>query len=63
MDVLIALLVTIIILGLVYWVLTLIPLPPPFRTVALIVFAIIAILVLLSFLGAPGFPSLHLYRK
>ena len=40
---LISLLVTIIILGLLYWAVTLLPLPEPFRQIALVVFIIIAI--------------------
>ncbi|MGE0797297.1 MAG: hypothetical protein AB7G13_28795 [Lautropia sp.] len=60
MSTLISLLILVLILGLIYWVITLIPLPPPFKTVALVVFAIIAILYLVSMLGA--LPGLDLPR-
>lgn len=51
MSLLISLLIFVLVLGLIYWVITLIPLPPPFRTVALVIMAIIAIIFLLQFLG------------
>lgn len=51
---LISLLITIIILGLLYWAVTLLPLPEPFRQIALVVFIIIAIVWLVSYI--PGVP-------
>lgn len=51
---LIEILIAVVVFGLIYYVITLIPLPPPFRTIALVVMALIAIVWLLSFLG-PGF--------
>ena len=45
------LLIVIIVLGLIYWLLTLLPLPAPFKTVALVIFIIICILVLLGMIG------------
>lgn len=61
MSLLLTLLVYVLILGLVYWVITLIPLPPPFRTVALVVFAILVIVVLIDMVtgGAIGLPALR----
>jgi hypothetical protein len=54
---LIWLLIVLVIFGVVWWAITQIPLPPPMRVVANVVFAIAAILVLLylaqSFMGAP----------
>jgi len=49
-EMLITLLVVLLILGLIYWVITLIPLPPPFVLLAQVVMAIIFVLVLISFL-------------
>lgn len=45
------LLVFIIILGLVYWAVSLIPLPAPFPTIVQVIFIIIAVLALLNALG------------
>jgi hypothetical protein len=50
---LVALLIFVLVLGLVYWIITLIPLPAPFRTIALVVLGIIAILWLLG--GITGY--------
>jgi hypothetical protein len=59
---LIDLLVFALIAGIVWWVLQQIPLPPPIRMVVIVVFALIAILVLVSFLPGVGggFPALRL---
>lgn len=62
METLIALLVACLVLGLVYYIVTLIPLPPPFRTVALIIICIIAILWLVSVFGFGGLPVFHARR-
>lgn len=54
----ISLLVFIIILGLVYWAVTLIPLPAPFPTIVKIIFILIAVLAILHALGiSTGFPA------
>lgn len=53
----ITLIVWIVVLGLVYWLLTLLPLPDPFALILRVVFIILAILVLLSAVGL--LPSLH----
>jgi len=45
------LLVVIIVLGLIYWLITMLPLPAPFKTIAIVIFIIICILVLLSMIG------------
>jgi hypothetical protein len=50
---LLELLVAVIVFGLIYYIVTLIPLPPPFRTIALVVMALIGIVWLLS-LVSPG---------
>lgn len=49
-ELLIYLLVIFAILGIAWWALTQIPLPAPFRVVAVVVVAVIAILVLLQIL-------------
>lgn len=61
MSLLITLLIYLLIFGAVYWVITLIPLPPPFRTVALVVFAVLVLVVLFNFLagGSLGLPALR----
>ena len=58
MSVLITLLVYALILGLLYWLITLVPLPPPFKTVALAVLVIIGVVLLIDLLtgGALGVP-------
>lgn len=56
MGILINLLIFVVILGLVYWVISIVPLPPPFRLVVQVIFAIIAIIMLLGFVGwVPGY--------
>lgn len=47
---LIYVLVLLIIMGLAYWVLQMIPLPPPIRQIALVVFAVICAIVLIYLL-------------
>jgi hypothetical protein len=60
MNLLLTLLVYLLILGVVYWVITIIPLPPPFRTIALVIFAILVIVMLISMLtGGLGLPALR----
>lgn len=48
---LISLIVFLVILGLVYWLVSLIPLPAPFGTIIKVIFIIIAILYVLQALG------------
>lgn len=61
MSLLINLLVYLLIFGIVYWVITLLPLPPVVRTIALVVFAIMVIVVLFNFVGGGtlGLPALR----
>ena len=51
---LITLLVYLCILAIVWWVITQIPLPPPFRIVATVILAIIAIIMLLNLVDGGG---------
>jgi heme A synthase len=50
MNTLISLLIAVLVLWGIWWVLQQLKLPAPFRTIATVIFAIIAILVLVSFL-------------
>lgn len=64
MEPIISLLVTVIVLGVVfyllYWLIGQVPMPTPFRTVALVVLALMAVLVLLGILfGGIGVPFLR----
>lgn len=52
MEILISLIIILAIIGIAWWAITQIPLPPPFRIVASVVLALVAIVVLLHFL--PG---------
>jgi hypothetical protein len=61
---LLSLLVIVIVLGLVfyllYWLIGQIPLPAPFRTVAVVILTLIAVVVLLSFVfGGISIPRLR----
>jgi uncharacterized membrane protein (GlpM family) len=54
---LIQILIAVLVLGLIYYLVTLIPLPPPFAMIARVVFVVICILVLVAWLWYPG--NLH----
>lgn len=47
----ISIIITLVVLGLVYWLITLLPLPDPFPLILKVVFIILAILVVLQALG------------
>jgi hypothetical protein len=49
-SVLISFLILVLILSVIWWVLSLIPLPPPFRMVAQVVIAVIALIYLITLL-------------
>ena len=61
-SLLIGLLVACLVIGLVWYCIGLIPMPQPIRTVVTIVFAIIVILVLVSYIG-PGLGGLGLGHR
>jgi hypothetical protein len=61
-SLLISLLIFCLIAGLIWWVVGLLPLPPPFRTVLMVVLAVIFIIYLLETLGALGGGTLSLGR-
>ena len=64
MPFLFSILVMVIILGLIYWILTILPIPQPFKNVAIVIFCVICLLYLLSLLfgAAPPFPVFRGYR-
>ena len=53
---LLTLIIYLCVLAIVWWVITQLPLPPPIRLVAIVIFALIAIYMLLSLTG--GLPVL-----
>lgn len=62
-SILISLLVLVLILAIVWYILTLIPVPPPMVWIVRVIFAIIALLCVLSLLfGAWSFPFGHALR-
>ena len=63
MGLLIYLLVFLIVIAIVWWVINQLALPPPFRMVAVVVMALVAIFMLLSLVGGVGsFPHMSLPR-
>ena len=55
MDLLITLIVIVIVLGLVYWLVSLIPLPEPFGSIVKVLFILLALVIVLSAFGIlPG---------
>lgn len=60
MDLLISLLVLCLVGGLIYYLITILPLPAPFKTVAFCILVLIAILYLVGYL--PGGPHLLVTR-
>lgn len=61
MPFLFSLLVMVIVLGLIYWILSLLPIPEPFKQIVLVVFCIICLVYLLGMLfgAAPMFPAIR----
>ncbi|KNA31033.1 hypothetical protein ADU20_27305 [Burkholderia pseudomallei] len=53
-GVLIQILIAVLILGLLYYLVTLVPLPPPFALIARVVFIIVCILVLVGLFWYPA---------
>ena len=51
---LISLLVAVIVIGLLYWLITLLPLPDPFKKIVVVIFILIVIIWLLGFTGILG---------
>lgn len=47
----IALIITLVVLGLIYWAVSLIPLPDPFPTIIKVLFVVVAVVYLLRALG------------
>ena len=63
MPFLFSILVTVIVLGLLYWIVTVLPLPDPFKQIALVIIMVICLLYLLSLLFgmAPPYPVFRHY--
>lgn len=60
LSLLISLLIICLILAICYWILSMIPVPPPFVWIVRVIFAIIALLLVLSLLwGGWSFPAVH----
>lgn len=58
-DILIWIVILCIVFGLIYYILTLMPLPPPFKNIALIVLLVIFLLILLfALMGQVPMPRL-----
>ena len=56
-DVLLYLLILCIVFGLIYYIVTLLPLPEPFRKIAIIIILVIFLIILLTvLLGGARFP-------
>lgn len=63
MGLLLSLFILVIVFGLLYWLVTLLPIPEPAKKIALAILIVFCVIYLLSFLFglAPGLPVLH-YR-
>lgn len=59
MEILISLLVAVLILGLLYYLITMLPLPAPFALAARVIFIVICILVLLWYFAPWPHGTLH----
>lgn len=60
MATLFSLLVMVIVFGVIYWIVTLLPLPEPFKKIAVIVVLVIFLLYMLMFLlGQAPMPAFH----
>ena len=60
-----SLLITVIIFGLLYWIVTIVPIPEPFKRVALVIVIVVFLIWLLGILfgGLAGpFPAFHPWR-
>lgn len=64
MPFLFSILVMVIVMGLIYWIITLLPLPEPFKQIAIVIVVIVCLLYLLSILfGMAGpLPVFRGYR-
>ena len=64
MSILITLILWLIVVGLIYWLVSLIPLPPPFPAIIQVAFILLAVLAALSAFGIIGgglsFPHVRL---
>jgi hypothetical protein len=61
MSLLITLLAYLAVIGILWWAITQIPLPQPFRIIAVVVIAVVSIFLLLSLVQG-GVPAVHALR-
>jgi hypothetical protein len=61
-SLLVTLLVALVVAAIVYWIVTLIPLPQPFKNIILAVLGLIFLLWLLSYFGVFNGESFHFRR-
>jgi hypothetical protein len=62
-SLLISLLILLVIFALIWWIISLIPIPPPFTWVVQVIFAIFLLIALVSLLtGSWGFPMHGILR-
>ena len=54
MSVIVSLIIYLIVLGLIYWLVRMLPLPAPFGMIIRILFVLLAVLACLSLLGVVG---------
>lgn len=61
MPFLFSILIMVIVFGLVYWIITLLPFPEPFKQIALVIIGVIFLIYLLSLMFgyAAPFPAFH----
>ena len=59
-DVLVTLLIYILVLAILYWAFVQIPIIGPYRWIVNVLFAIVAVILVLSLFGGGGLPRLHL---
>jgi hypothetical protein len=59
---LLSLLIAVLIAGLIYWLLTLLPIPDPFKKIVLVIFILICVIWLIGWLPMGGGPYWHEHR-
>jgi heme A synthase len=59
-NLLLTILILVLIFGLIYWALQMVPLPPPARNIVNVIFVVVVVLVMVSMLfGGVSFPGLR----
>jgi|GEM_PF-1675443 len=63
LELLFTILIIALIFGLVYWALGLLPIPPPFKNIIIVVMVLIVVIYLIGILaGVSGFHTFHIVR-